>query len=131
MQSLQRVKPARRVFFGAHVFYREMITFALLKATPDIKNWLKTLCDQSSIELSLPFVVTSTWESLRDVLMEQYYPFGIYEDKFMRWTKLRLEMDQAVLEFTNIFHTLNIKIGIKDIEKTFMVQHPSCFHKYI
>jgi hypothetical protein len=34
----------------------------------------------------------------------------------MRWTTLWQERGQEVLEFTNTFHTLHTKLGIKDSE---------------
>jgi hypothetical protein len=57
-----------------------------------------------------------TWESLRDVIKEKYYHVGSYDDLYTKWTTLRQERDQAVLELKNIFHTLCTKIGIKDSE---------------
>jgi hypothetical protein len=47
-----------------------------------------------------------------DAVNEQYYPVGNYEDQYMRWTTLRQERGQAVLDFTNTFHTLHTKLGI-------------------
>jgi hypothetical protein len=32
----------------------------------------------------------------------------------MRWTTLRQKRDQTMSEYTNIFHTLRSKLGIKD-----------------
>jgi hypothetical protein len=51
-----------------------------------------------------------------DAVKEQYYPVGNYEEQYMRWTTLRQERGQAVPEFTNTFHTLRTKLGIKDSE---------------
>jgi hypothetical protein len=51
-----------------------------------------------------------------DVVKEQYYLVGNYEDQYMRWTTLRQERGQSVLEFTNTFHALRTKLGIKDFE---------------
>jgi hypothetical protein len=70
-----------------------------------------------STEESAIFVVTPTWDSFRDVIKEQYYPVGSYDDQYMRWTThCDKERDQTVPEFTNIFHTLHTKLGIKDSE---------------
>jgi hypothetical protein len=55
---------------------------------------------------------------------EQYYPVGNYEDQYMRWTTLWQERGQAVPEFTNTFHTLHTKLGIKDSERTFGSEIP-------
>jgi hypothetical protein len=51
-----------------------------------------------------------------DAVKEQYYPVDNYEDQYMRWTTLRQEKSQTVPEFSNIFHTLHTKMGIKDFE---------------
>jgi hypothetical protein len=48
-----------------------------------------------------------------DVVKEQYYPAGNYDEQYMRWTTLCQEKGQVVLEFTNTFHTLRTKLGIK------------------
>ena len=34
-------------------------------------------------------------------------------------------------EFTNIFHTLLIKLGIKDSEQHLVLKYCGCLHKYI
>jgi hypothetical protein len=65
---------------------------------------------------NLQYLVAPTWDSFRDVIKEQYYPVGSYDDQYTRWTTLRQERDQTVPEFTNIFHTLHTKLGIKDSE---------------
>jgi hypothetical protein len=49
-----------------------------------------------------------------DAVKEHYYPVGNYDDQNMRWTTLQKESGQTVLEFTNNFHTLHTKMGIKD-----------------
>jgi hypothetical protein len=54
-----------------------------------------------------------------DGVKEQYYPVGNYEEQYMRWTTLRQERGLAVSEFTNTFHTLRTKLGIKDSRVTF------------
>jgi hypothetical protein len=53
---------------------------------------------------------------LPDAIKEQYYPIGSYEDQYTRLTTLHQEWDQTVPDFTNIFHTLCTKLGIKDFE---------------
>ena len=65
----------------------------------------------------LLFLVAPTWNSSRDVIKEQYYPVGSYEDQYIKWTMLRKGRDQDVPEFTNILHTLPTKLGIKDLEQ--------------
>ena len=49
----------------------------------------------------------------------------------MRWTTLRQERGQAVLEFTNTFHTLRTKLGIKDYERYLVMKYHGALHKYI
>jgi hypothetical protein len=104
-------------YFSVHNFSnRENITFALLKVVPHVKDWWETFCEQKETEEPSLFIVTTTWESFRDAIKEQYYPVGSYDDLYTKWTTLRQERDQAVPEFTNIFHTLCTKMGIKDSE---------------
>ena len=70
-------------------------------------------CEQKETEETSLFLVTTTRESFRDAIKEQYYPVGSYDDLYTKCTTLQQERDQAVLEFTNIFHTLRNKMGIK------------------
>jgi hypothetical protein len=104
-------------YFSVHNFSnREKITFALLKVIPHVKYWWETFCEQKETEEPSLFIVTTTWESFRDAIKEQYYPIRSYDDLYTKWTTLRQERDQAVPDFTNIFHTLRTKLGIKDSE---------------
>jgi hypothetical protein len=66
-----------------------------------------------------------------DTAKEQYYPVGNYEDQYMRWTTLRQERVQAVPEFTNTFHTLCTKLGIKDSEFHLVLKYCGGLHRYI
>jgi hypothetical protein len=66
-----------------------------------------------------------------DVVKEQYYHVGNYEDQYMRWTTLKQERGQAVLEFTNTFHTLCTKLGIKDSERHLVLKYCGALHRYI
>jgi hypothetical protein len=101
-------------YFFVHNFSnREKITFALLKVVPHVKDWWETFCEQKEIEETSLFSVMATWESFRDAIKEQYYPVGSYDDLYTKWTTLWQERDQAVPDFTNIFHTLRTKMGIK------------------
>jgi hypothetical protein len=54
--------------------------------------------------------VDPTWDFFVDAVKEQYYHVGNYEDQYMRWTTLQQERGQAVLEFTNAFHTVITEI---------------------
>ena len=49
----------------------------------------------------------------------------------MRWTTLRQERVQSVLEFTNNFHTLCTKLGIKDSERHLVLKYRRALHRYI
>jgi hypothetical protein len=66
-----------------------------------------------------------------DAVKEQYYPVGNYEDQYMRWTTLWQEKGQSVLEFTNSFHTLRTKLGIKDSERHLVLKYHGALHRYI
>jgi hypothetical protein len=49
----------------------------------------------------------------------------------MRWTTLQQERGQAVLDFTNTFHTLRTKLGIKDFERHLVLKYRRALHRYI
>jgi hypothetical protein len=83
-------------YFSFHNFSnREKITFALLKVVPHVKDWWETFCEQKETEEPSLFTVTTTWESFRDVIKEQYYPVGSYDDLYTKWTTLRKETKQC------------------------------------
>ena len=44
---------------------------------------------------------------------------------------LRQERDQTVPEFTNIFHTLHSKLGIRESEQHLVLKYHSGLHMYI
>jgi hypothetical protein len=50
---------------------------------------------------------------------------------YTKWTTLQQERDQAVPEFTNIFHTLHTKLGIKDSERHLVLKYRGALHRYI
>jgi hypothetical protein len=125
------VESTRRVFFYDNFSNREKITFALLKVIPRVKYWWETFCEQKKIEEPSLFIVTATWESFRDAIKEQYYLVGSYDDLYTKWTTLQQERDQAVSYFTNIFHTLCTKLGIKDSEKHLVLKYRISLHRYI
>jgi hypothetical protein len=117
-------------YFSIHNFSnRENITFVLLKVVPHVKDWWETLCEQKEIEETSLFTVTATWESLRDAIKEQYYPVRSYDDLYTKWTTLRQERDQVVPDFTNIFHTLCTKMGIKVLELHLVLKYHSSLHR--
>jgi hypothetical protein len=110
---------------------RENITFALLKVIPHVKDWWETLCEQKETEEPSLFIVMTTWESFKDAIKEQYYPVGIYDDLYTKWTTLWQERDQAVPEFKNIFHTLHTKLAIKNSERHLVLKYHGALHRYI
>jgi hypothetical protein len=119
-------------YFSVHNFFdREKITFALLKALPHVKHWWETYWEKSSIEESGIYGVEPTWDFFVDVVKEQYYPVDNYEDQYMRWTTLWQEKSQTVSEFTNTFHTLRTKLGIKDSERHLVLKYRGALHRYI
>jgi hypothetical protein len=119
-------------YFSVHNFSnREKITFALLKVVPHVKDWWETFCEQKETEEPSLFTVTTTWEYFKDAIKEQYYLFGIYDDSYAKWITLRQERDQAMTDFTNIFHTLRTKLGIKDSEQHLVLKYCGTLHIYI
>jgi hypothetical protein len=111
-------------YFSIHNFSdREKITFSLLKAVPHVKDWWETFCEKKETKGSTLFVVSPTWGSFRDVIKEQYYHVGSYEDLYTRWTTLQKERDQTVPKFTNVFHTLHTKLGVKYSERHLVIKY--------
>jgi hypothetical protein len=120
------------LYFFVHKFSnRESIIFALLKVIPHVKYWWETFCEKKETNQPSLFTVAVTWDSFMDSIKEKYYPVGSYDDLYSKWTTLRHERDQAVLEFTHIFHTLRTKIGIKDFDQHFVLKYHSGMHRYI
>jgi hypothetical protein len=66
-----------------------------------------------------------------DAVKEQYHPVDNYEDQYMRWSTLRQERGQTMSEFTNTFHTLRTKLGIKDSEQHLVLKYHGALHRYI
>jgi hypothetical protein len=119
-------------YFSIHNFFnREKITFAFLKSLPHVKNWRETYSEKSSIEDYRIYGVEPTLDFFLDAVKEQYYPIGNYEEQYVIWTTLRQERGLAVLEFTNIFHTLHTKISIKDSERNLVLKYHEAQHRYI
>jgi hypothetical protein len=119
-------------YFSVHNFSdRENITFTLLKALPHVKHWWETYWEKSSTEESGIYGVEPTWDFFVDAVKEQYYPVGNYDDQYMRWTTLHQERGQAVSEFTNTFHTLHTKLGIKYSERHLVLKYRGALHRYI
>jgi hypothetical protein len=97
-------------------FDKENITFVLLKALPHVKHWWETFWEKSSTEEYGIYGVDSTWYFFVDEVKEQYCPIDNYEEQYMRWTTLQQEKSQTLSEFTNTFHALRTKLGIKYFE---------------
>jgi hypothetical protein len=110
------VESTRRIFPVHNFFDQEKINFELVKVVPYVKDWWDTYSEKRVMEESTIFVVAPTWDSFQGFIKEQYYPVGSYEDQYTGWTTLRQERDQTIPEFTNNFHTLHTKLGIKDSE---------------
>jgi hypothetical protein len=119
-------------YFSIHNFLnREKITFALLKVVPHVKDWWKKKFEQKETKKTSLFTFMATWESFRDAIKEQYYPVVSYDDLYTKWTKLWHERDQVVQDFTNIFHTLRTKLGIKYLERHMVLKYRDTLHRYI
>jgi hypothetical protein len=119
-------------YFFVHDFSdNEKITFTLLKVLPHVKHWWETYEEKICTEESGIYGVDPTGKFFVDAVKEQYYPFGNYEDEYMRWTTLRQERGQEVLKFTNTFHTFHIKLGIKDFERHLVLKYRGALHRYI
>jgi hypothetical protein len=66
-----------------------------------------------------------------DVVKEQYYPVGNYDEQYMRWTTLHQERGQTMLEFKNTLHTLHTNLGIKYSEQHLALKYHGALHRYI
>jgi hypothetical protein len=75
--------------------------------------------------------VEHTWYFFVDVVKEQYYPIYNYENQYIRWTTLQQEKSQRLLEFTNTFHILRTKLGIKDSERHLVLKYRGVLHRQI
>ena len=118
-------------YFLVHDFSEwEKIIFALLKASPHVKDWWETYCEKKDETQPSLLSTVPTWNSFWDAIKEQYYPMASYEDKYIQWTTLQQQRDQDVHELTNLFHTLHTKLGIKDSEKHLVLKYRGCLHRY-
>ena len=120
------------MYFFVHDFSsQEKITFSLLNASPHIKDWWETYYEKKDESTGSLFSAAPTWNSFYDAIKEQYYDVKSYDDKYIKWTTLYQGQDQDVPEFTNIFHTLRTKLGIKGSELHLVLKYCGCLHKYI
>jgi hypothetical protein len=125
------VESARRLLLCPKFFDSEKITFALLKSLPHVRAWWEGYWERYTVDESTLFGREPTWAAFVDALKEEFYPVGNYDDQYMRWTTLRQKRDQTVSEYTNIFHTLRSKLGIKDSERHLVLKYRSGLHRYI
>jgi len=95
------------------------------------KHWWENYWEKSYTEESRIYGVEPTWYFFLDVVKEQYYPVGNYNDQYKRWTTLWKERGQEVSKFTNTFNTLCTKIGIKDSEQHMVLKYYGALHIYI
>jgi hypothetical protein len=116
----------------------EKITFALLKAENHVKlAWEAHITTeeihetQDGHEFAMLFDGKPTWEEFVEHIKQEYYPEDSYEQKYIQWQLLRQKKDQSVLEYTNTFHALSAKLGIKDSEKHRVLKYKSGLHRYI
>ena len=77
------------------------------------------------------FETNPTWASFIDVVNEQYYPVGNYDDHYRKWTIFNQERDQAVLEYTKNIHTLRTNPGIRDSERNMVLKYHSILRYHI
>lgn len=110
---------------------REKITFGLLKFITLIDDQWKNHYEKRGTKESTLLLVTPSQNSFKDVVKEQYYLVGSYEDKYIKWTTLWKERDQDVPNFTNISPTLRTKFGITNYEQHLVLMYRSCLYKYI
>jgi hypothetical protein len=119
-------------YFFVYIFSnRENITFVLLKVVPHVKYWWENYWEKNSTEGSGIFGAKPTLDFFMDVVKEQYYPIGNYDDQYMLWTMLCQERGQVVPKFRNTFHTLRTKLGIKDSKKHLVLKYRRALHRYI
>ena len=58
-------------YFSVHEFSsQEKIVFALLKATPHVKDWWETYCEQKDESTGSLFSAAPTWNDFRDAIKE-------------------------------------------------------------
>jgi hypothetical protein len=119
-------------YFFAHNFsHKENITFALLKALPHVKHWWETYWETISTKDSRIYGSNPTWDFFVDAVKEQYYVIGNYDNQYLRWTTLRKERGQTVIDFKKTIHTLRTKLGIKDSKRHRILKYHEALHRYI
>jgi hypothetical protein len=80
-EALEKWLTLLEAYFSVHNFFnKENITFALLKVLPHGKHSWETYCEKISTKESGIYGVDPRWDFFVDVLKEQYYPVGNYEN---------------------------------------------------
>jgi hypothetical protein len=125
------LNPLEGYYFVQKNSNNEKITFALLKSLPHVKVWWEGYWERYIVDESTLFQREPTWAAFVGALKEELYPVGNYDDQYMRWTTMRQKRDQIVPEYTNIFHTLHSKLGIKDSEQDLVLKYCSGLHGHI
>jgi hypothetical protein len=103
----------------------------LLKIVPHVKDWWETFYEEKETDEPSLFTVMATWESFRDAIKEQYYPVESYDNLYTKWATVHQERDQPVPNFTNIFHTLHTKLGIKYSKINHLLKCHNARNRYI
>jgi hypothetical protein len=118
-------------YFVQKKFDSENITFTLFKSLPHVRAWWEGYWERYTTDESTLFGREATWEAFVDALKEKFYPVENYDDQYMRWTTLCQKRDQTMMEYTNIFHTLRSKLGIKDSKRHLVLKSCNGLHRYI
>ena len=103
----------------------------MLKSLPHVKDWWDGYCKRHAKDEYEIFKIEPTWASFVVAVKEELYHVGNYDDQYTQWTTLRQGRDQTVMEYTNIFHTLRSKLGIRDCERHLVLKYRSGLHRYI
>jgi len=118
-------------YFSVHNFSNaENIVFALLKVVPHVKYWWDTYCEKNTTDMGTDiFGIDPNWASFMEALKDKYYHVGNYDGQYTKWSILCQERDQSVPEYTNKFHSLRTKIGIKDSGSHLVLKYWNGLHR--
>jgi hypothetical protein len=121
-----------KVYYSVQkISHIEKITFVILKSLPHVRAWWEGYWQRYTTDESTLIGGEPTWASFVDALKEEFYHVENYDGQYMRWTTLCQKRDCVVSEYTNIFHTLHSKLGIKDFERHLVLKYRSGIHRYI
>jgi hypothetical protein len=118
-------------YFVQKCFESEKITFVLLKSLPHVISWWEGYWERYTMSESTHFGREANSATFVESLKEELYLVGNYDDEYMKWMSLHQKRDQTVSEYTNIFHTLRSKLGIKDSQWHLVLKYHSGMHMYI